>query len=256
MSDKTAVITALATFCTSAAWAQSAAPAHPSAPIYQVTVVERTVKAVNYQYRSGPTRIDFKGTVLLPKADGEATVESKTGRTEIDAKFDHLDPATRFGPEYLTYVLWAITPEGHAKNLGEVLADGSDRARLQVTTDLQTFGLIVTAEPYAAVRQPGNVVVVENEIRRDTIGHIEQIQAKYELLPRGHYTYTVPADVTAAGTNGQKLPMERYEALLEVYQAQNAVQIAKAQGADRYAAYLREGRARPTRGAGILRPQG
>src|SRR4051812_31260579 len=236
MIDKTAALAVLAIFGTSAAWAQSPSPARPSVPIYQVTVVERTVKAVNYQYRNGPTRIDFKGTVLLPKADGEATVESKTGRTEIDAKFDHLDPATRFGPEYLTYVLWAITPEGHAKNLGEVLADGSNRAHLQVTTDLQTFGLIVTAEPYAAVRQPGNVVVVENEIRRDTIGHIEQIQAKYELLPRGHYTYTVPADVSAAATNGQKLPMERYEALLEVYQAQNAVQIAKAQGADRYAA--------------------
>src|SRR4051794_4513338 len=98
MSDKTAVITALATFCTSAAWAQSAAPAHPSAPIYQVTVVERTVKAVNYQYRSGPPRIDFKAPVLLPKADGEASVEPKPARPEIDAKFAPLDPATRFGP--------------------------------------------------------------------------------------------------------------------------------------------------------------
>ena len=172
----------------------------------------------------------------MPKADGEATVESKAGRVEIDAKFDHIEPATRFGPEYLTYVLWAITPEGHAKNLGEVLADASNRAHLQVTTDLQTFGLIMTAEPYAAVRQPGNLVVVENEIRRDTVGHIEPVQAKYELLPRGHYTYTVPPAVTAGATKGEKLPMDRYEALLEVYQAQNAVQIAKAQGADRYAA--------------------
>ena len=105
-----------------------------------------------------------------------------------------------------------------------------------VTTDLQTFGLIVTAEPYAAVRQPSNVVVMENEIRPDTVGKVQAIQAKYELLPRGHYTYEVPKDVTASASNGEKLPMDRYESLLEVYQAQNAVQIARAQGADKYAA--------------------
>src|SRR5436305_13584220 len=121
MSDKTAVMTALATFCTSAAWAQSAAPAHPSAPIYQVTVVERTVKAVNYQYRTGPTRIDFRGTVLLPKAKGDAWVESKQGRTEIDAHFQNVTEPSRFGREYLTYVLWALTPDGRPHNIGELL---------------------------------------------------------------------------------------------------------------------------------------
>jgi flagellar motor protein MotB len=205
-------------------------------PIYQVTVIERTVKAVDYQYRNGPTKVDFRGTVLLPHAKGDAVVESKAGRTEISAKFERVQAASRYGPEYLTYVLWAITPDGHAKNLGEVLADGSDHAHLAVTTDLQAFGLIVTAEPYAAVRQPSDVVVMENEIRPDTIGHIGPVQAKAELLPRGHYTYTVPADVTAAGENREKLPMDRYESLLEVYEAQNAVQIAKAMGADKYAA--------------------
>jgi flagellar motor protein MotB len=229
MSYKLSALAALAILSTSAAWPQSA-------PIYQVTVVERTVNAVNYQYRNGPTRIDFRGTVLLPEAKGDATVESKTGRVEVSAKFEHVLPASRFGPEYLTYVLWAITPEGHAKNLGEVLADSANHAHLNVTTDFQTFGLIVTAEPYAAVRQPSNVVVMENEIRPDTVGHVRPIQAKYELLPRGHYTYEVPNEVTAAASNGEKLPMDRYEALLEVYQAQNAVQIARSQGADRYAA--------------------
>jgi outer membrane protein OmpA-like peptidoglycan-associated protein len=205
-------------------------------PIYQVTVIERTVKAVDYQYRNGPTKVDFRGTVLLPHAKGEAEVESKAGRTELSAKFERVQAASRFGPEYLTYVLWAITPEGHAKNLGEVLADGSDHARLTVTTDLQSFGLIVTAEPYAAVRQPSDVVVMENEIRPDTIGHIEPVQAKAELLPRGHYTYHVPSEVSAAPGNREKLSMDRYESLLEVYEAQNAVQIAKAMGADKYAA--------------------
>src|SRR5947209_20475861 len=157
-------------FLAGSGWSQST-------PIYQVTVIERTVKAVNYQYRGGQTRIDFAGTVLLPEAKGEAIVESKSGRTEIDAKFSRVATPARFGAEYLTYVLWAITPEGHAKNLGEVLADGGDHAHLKVTTDLQAFGMIVTAEPYSAVRQPSDVVVMENEIRPDTVGKIEFIQA-------------------------------------------------------------------------------
>ena len=202
-------------------------------PIYQITVTERTVPAVNYQYRAGPTRLDFLGTVLLPDAKGQAVVESKVGRTDIQVKFDRLAAPTRFGREYLTYVLWAITPEGHAKNLGEVLADGGDHATLHVTSDLQAFGMIVTAEPYSAVRQPSDVVVMENEVRPDTAGKIEPILAKYELLPRGQYTYDKPADL--GPPVGAKVSMAEYESLLELYQAQNAVQIARSQGADRYA---------------------
>jgi outer membrane protein OmpA-like peptidoglycan-associated protein len=163
-------------------------------------------------------------------------VESKKGRTEIEVKFERVEAPSRFGHEYLSYVLWAITPDGHPKNLGEVLADGSDHAHLHVTTDLQAFGMIVTAEPYSAVRQPSDVVVMENEIRPDTIGATELIQPKYELLPRGHYTYTVPDDLQKAERNATKLPMDQYEALVQLYEAQNAVQIAKAMGADRYAA--------------------
>jgi hypothetical protein len=142
-----------------------------SVPLYRVTVVE--LKAVDYQYRSGPTGIDFRGTVLLPESKGDATVESKAGRMEIDAHFSHLLSPARFGGEYLTYALWAITPEGHPKNLGEIVPASSDKAHTTVTTDLQAFGLIVTAEPYAAVREPSDVVVLENEIRPDTIGSVE-----------------------------------------------------------------------------------
>ena len=235
MMSKASLLPALGLFCTTALWCQNQPVDHPNVPIYRVTVVERTVKAVDYQYRSGPTPIDFRGTVLLPKAKGEAMVESKAGRTEIDARFEHVDAPARFGSEYLTYVLWAITPEGHAKNLGEVLPGSSDHAKLHVTTDLQAFGLLVTAEPYSAVRQPSDVVVMENEVRPETVGGIEQIQAKYELLPRGEYTYNVPSDLQAGVAQGERLPMDRYEALLEVYQAQNAVQIARSVGADRYA---------------------
>jgi outer membrane protein OmpA-like peptidoglycan-associated protein len=227
MRAQVAALSLLAIFHTIPSWGQSV-------PIYQVTVIERTVKAVNYQYRGGQTRIDFAGTVLLPGAKGEALVECKSGRTEIDAKFSRVVAPTRFGREYLTYVLWAITPEGHAKNLGEVLADSGDHAHLLVTTDLQAFGMIVTAEPYSAVRQPSDVVVMENVVRPDTIGKSEPIQARFELLPRGAYTYIRPTG--APEPEGPKVSMSRYESLLAIYQAQNAIQIARSQGADNYAA--------------------
>ena len=235
MNFKIPGIIAVAIGISGSAWCQTQEGPGQNVPLYRVVVIERTVKAVNYQYRSGPTQIDFRGTVLLPEATGDAIVESKAGRTEIDARFERVRAPARYGRQYLTYVLWAITPEGHAKNLGEVLAGRSDKAKLHVTTDLQAFGLIVTAEPYAAVRQPGDVVVMENQIRPDTIGKIEPIQAKYELMPRGQYTYNVPADLVAAGGDGPSVPMSRYEEIVEVYQAQNAVQIAGAMGAAQYA---------------------
>jgi outer membrane protein OmpA-like peptidoglycan-associated protein len=208
-------------------------PEHPATvPIYKVTVINRTLNAVNYQYRNGPTTIDFRGTVLLPKGKGQAIVESKRGRTDIDVHFEHLAPVQQFGAEYLTYVLWAVTPEGHVKNLGEIIANGSDKAHTHVTTDLQAFGLIVTAEPYSAVRLPSDVVVLENQVRPDTIGGTEPIQARYELMPRGTYTYTVPSGF---GAESPKVSMKEYEELVELYQAQNAFQIAAAQGAAQYA---------------------
>lgn len=203
-------------------------------PIYRVTVIQRSVDAINYQYRPDlPTKIDFAGTVLLPKSKGEANVLSTRGRTEIDAKFDHLEAPSRFGREYLTYVLWAITPEGRPHNIGELVADAGDKSKVHVTTDLQAFGLIVTAEPYSAVRQPSDVVVLENRVRPDTAGKIEAINAHYELMPRGHYTWQEPAKLLAA-ENAPKVSMDRYEALLELYQAQNAIGIARVALADQY----------------------
>ena len=219
---------------TGAAWCQN----HPDPqPIYRVTVVSRTLPAVNYEHRGGPTAIDFQGTVLLPRAKGTATVESKRGRVVIDAKFEHLEAPTRFGREYLTYVLWAITPEGRPKNLGELLVGPNNKAKTVVTSDLQSLGLMVTAEPYYAVTTPSDVVVLENVVRPDTIGRIEPIVAKYELLPRGQYTLTMnPSRLQTVGPEQEKLSYDRYEAVLELYQAQNAIQIARSVGAERYAA--------------------
>jgi outer membrane protein OmpA-like peptidoglycan-associated protein len=196
-------------------------------PIYRITVVERTTKAINYNHRSGSTKIDFRGTALLPDARGEATVESKQGVIKIDARMEKLQPATKFGPEYLTYVMWAITPEGRATNVGEVLLDG-DKTKLDATTELQSFGLIVTAEPYFAVTQPSDVVVMENFVRHDTSGTIEELDAKYELLQRGQYTLNVnPSEIKPVQLNS-KVP-------LELYEARNAVQIARWTGAETYA---------------------
>ena len=187
-------------------------------------MTERTAKAINYQHRSGATKIDFRGTELLPNARGEAKVESKQGYIEIEVEFDGLQPATKQGSEYLTYVLWAITPEGRTANLGEILLNGT-KSKLDVTTELQVFGLVVTAEPYYSVTRPSDLIVMENVVRADTKGKIEEIDAKYELLQRGQYQRL--ANPLALKMD-QKLP-------LELYEARNAVQIARAVGADRFA---------------------
>ncbi|HUB82118.1 MAG TPA: OmpA family protein [Bryobacteraceae bacterium] len=195
-------------------------------PIFRVTVVSRTTKAINYHHRTGTTHIDFRGTELMPAARGEANVQSQMGSTKIDTFLNHMTPANQFGPEYMTYVLWGITPEGRATNLGEVVLEG-DHAKLLSTTDLQAFGLIVTAEPYFAVTQPSNVVVAENFLRNDTAGTIEEVDAKYELLERGQYVLDrgryQPVRVDPKGP-------------LQLAEAQNAVEIARLAGADRYAA--------------------
>jgi flagellar motor protein MotB len=244
--NRTLIHSLIITACgASGAICQEGPPAGPAAPplaprsvpLYRVTVVDRNVDAVNYQYRAGPTTIDFKGTVLLGNAKGNATVESKRGRTEIDAHFDNLVSPVKFGREYLSYVLWAISPEGAPHNLGEIVPDSGNHGHLHVTTDLQVFGLIVTAEPYSSVRQPSDVVVLENKVRPDTIGAAQPIQAKYELMPRGQYTYDIQQSqaVDAEVSSAPKVSMGEYEALLQLYEAQNAMGIARAAGAEQFA---------------------
>lgn len=194
-------------------------------PIYRVNVTSRTAKALNYQHRSGATKIDFRGTDLLRGSRGEAKVESKQGYIEIEVEFDDMQPASKFGAEYLTYVLWAITPEGRTANLGEILLNGT-KSKLNVTTELQVFGLVVTAEPYYAVTRPSDVIVMENVVRADTRGKVEEIDAKYELLQRGQYEKLA---------NPLALKLEK-NVPLELYEARNAVQIARASGAAKFAA--------------------
>lgn len=210
------------------------AAASDPVPIFRVTLVDRTTPAINYRPRSGETKINFAGTTLMPKAHGDATVKGKDGVIQIDANFESLEPPSRYGPEYLTYVLWAVTPEGRASNLGELQASGDD-GELRVTTELQAFGLVVTAEPYFAVTQPSDVVVLENAPRAEgvfqdaTIGRVEVIQAKYELLKRGTYLMNQDPSRLKAKTLDPG-------ATLDLAEARNAVELARLAGADKYAA--------------------
>lgn len=203
-------------------WAQEAG----SEPVFKVSVVSKNTKAINYKVLGGATRVDLIGTAIMPGAAGKAKVESKQSRIDIDANVENLDAPSKFGAEYLTYVLWSISPEGRATNLGEVLLD-KGKGKLSVSTDLQVFALIVTAEPYFAVRQPSDLIVLENELRKDTKGQVFIVDTKYELLQKGQYS-RLP--------NPLSLTVDTKTFPLELYEARNALFIAQEFGADKYAA--------------------
>ena len=210
--------------------AASAAPAPSQAPsAVPVTTpgsVSRTTKAVNYRRTGGAVKIDFQGTELMTQASGEAKVQNKGSRVEIEAKFAGVDEATRFGLEYLTYVLWDVSPEGRAVYLGEVMLKGG-AGEVKAITDMQTFGMIVTAEPYFAVTQPGNTVVLENIINT-SMTKVENIAASYELVGRGVYSSTNTRIEGAIFGIDRKTPIELFE-------ARNSVRIAHNALADKYA---------------------
>ncbi|HZZ16987.1 MAG TPA: OmpA family protein, partial [Candidatus Sulfotelmatobacter sp.] len=197
-------------------------------PVFRVNVFARTTKAVNYRHRGGSTTVDFKGTDLMPEVGGHAKVDGKAGRLAISVELNHMRPAASFGGQFLTYVLWAITPEGRAVNLGEVLPGDNGKDKIDVTTDLQAFGMIVTAEPYYAVTHPSNKVVAENILRQETKGFEEPIDAKFDVLEGKQYTIDVPAEQLPSTQSDSHVP-------LDLLEARNAVAIAKAAGAKQYA---------------------
>jgi outer membrane protein OmpA-like peptidoglycan-associated protein len=190
--------------------------------------VSRTTKAVHYRLQGGSARVDFHGTDLLQSASGEARVEGKKTNFQIEAKFQNVEDATKFGLEYLTYVLWAVSPQGRPVNLGEVTLDHG-KGSVKAFTDLQAFGLIVTAEPYFAVTQPGNMVVMESASAGG--GGSEAIEASYELAPRGTYSSTNTHIQDAIFGIDSKTP-------LELFEARNALRIAHNAAADKYAAFI------------------
>jgi len=190
--------------------------------------VSRTTRAVHYRLQGGSTKIDFQGTDLLQRATGEARVEGKKTNFQIEVKFQGLEDATKFGLEYLTYVLWAVSPQGRPFNLGEVSLDHGN-AHVKAFTDLQSFGMIVTAEPYFAVTQPGNMVVMESAPPAGT--GTENIEARYELVTRGTYSSTNTHIQDAIFGIDSKTP-------LELFEARNALRIAHIAAADKFAASI------------------
>jgi len=213
-------------------WAQdTTTPVEPmdQTPVFRVKVVSRTTKAVNYRHRGGSTTVDLKGTSLMPDATGRAKVDGKEGRLAISAEIQRLGPASKFGPQYLTYVLWAITPEGRSVNLGEMVPNKDGSSKIDVTTDLQAFGLVITAEPYFSVIHPSDLVAVENIVRWETKGFETPIDAKFDMLEGAEFTIDVPADQLPSTKAAPNTP-------LDLLEARNAVAIAKAAGAQQYAA--------------------
>ena len=198
-------------------------------PVFRVNVYARSTKAVNYRNRGGSTTLDLKGTDVMPAITGRAKVDGKAGRLAIDVELSHMDqPKTKFGGQYLTYVLWAVTPEGRAVNLGEVLPGDNGKDKLSVTTDLQAFGLIVTAEPYFAVTHPSDVVVAQNVVLPQTKGFEEPIDAKFDVLEGKEYIIDVPVEQLPSAQAQPNVP-------LDLLEARDAVAIAKAAGAEQYA---------------------
>ncbi len=199
------------------------AQAPPSTPA--ANLVAKSINAIGYTVGGGSTKIDLKASGVLPQASGEAEVEARQGITNIKVKVKGLGPANQLGTEFLTYVLWVVSTEGQTNNVGELLPNSSGEAELETTSRLQTFSLFVTAEPYFAVRQPSEVLVLENQLRKDTKGRIFPI-SDYKLMKRAAYQKL---------GNPLALTLDLKNVPLDVYEARNAVEIAKARGAEKYA---------------------
>ena len=207
--------------------ANAQSPGDPPPTVFRVEVVSRSTKAINYHHRQGSTTVTLEGSAFAQRAKGEVKVDSKTGATKVDAYIEKMPPASALSEGYLTYVLWAITPEGRAENMGELMLEG-DHAHLQAATELQTFGMIVTAEPYYAVTQPSDYVVMEGVVNKDTTGTIMPIDTKYELVARGGYLQQLPPADRVRLREARNMP-------LDLLEARQAVAVARSAGADRYA---------------------
>ena len=137
----------VATILAAALLAAQSQPVQPASADAKASSVSRTTKAVHYR-QGGNVKTSFQATELMSGASGEAKVEAKKTNVAIDAKFQNVEDATKFGLEYLTYVLWAVSPEGRAVSLGELTLDHGN-AHLKTSTDMQTFGLIANGVDHA-----------------------------------------------------------------------------------------------------------
>jgi outer membrane protein OmpA-like peptidoglycan-associated protein len=221
MVSKRTTLLLFVVLCLSAGTVAAQSQAQPPAS----TVTTRTVKAVGYQVGGGKTKVDLKGSSLMPQANGEAEVEAKAGVTNIEVSIKGLAQPSTLGTEFMTYVLWAVSPDGRTSNLGEILTNKNGEGKLSPTTQMQTFSLFVTAEPYFSVRLPSEMLILENETRKNTKGKIFIVN-DYKLMKRSQYQKI---------GNPLALTLDLKNVPLEVYEARNAVEIAKSRQADKYA---------------------
>jgi outer membrane protein OmpA-like peptidoglycan-associated protein len=202
------------------AQSQQIEPTEPSE-----NVISGTVAAVGYPVGGGGTKVTMVAQPAASQASGEAKVEAKRGGTDVSLKVAGLPQPTVLGPEFLTYVLWTVTPDGTTTNLGEIPIDKTGQGKLDATAQSQTFALIVTAEPYYAVHIPSELIVLVNETRKNTKGKIYPDNS-YKLMRRSEYTKQ--GNPLALTPDLKKIP-------LDIYEARNAVEIAKSRGAEQYA---------------------
>jgi outer membrane protein OmpA-like peptidoglycan-associated protein len=209
-----------------AGWCSLAGGANAQSPqASDSSFTGRTITAIGYRVNGGSTTVDLHGTGLMPSASGQAKVDPKPGITKVEVQVQGLTSPTQFGAEFLTCVLWAVSPEGHAVNLGEVLFNSNGQGQLKTTTQLASFSLFVSAEPYFAVRQPSEMLILENAARPNTKGRIFLVQ-DYKLMKRSQYQKL--GNPLALSPDLKNVPLEMYE-------ARNAVDIARSRGADKYA---------------------
>jgi outer membrane protein OmpA-like peptidoglycan-associated protein len=187
-------------------------------------LVTKSVQAVGYEVGGGGTKVDLNGTELMPEAKGEVKVEikSKAGAADIELSAKGLKPPSSLGAEFLTYVVWVVTPEGRTGNTGELLINKNGEGKLTATTPAQTFSLIVTAEPYSLVRIPSEMVAMQSQARKGTKGKIFPVN-EYKLMRRAQYQRL---GNPLALTLDPNIPLAMYE-------ARNAVDIAKSHGAEK-----------------------
>jgi outer membrane protein OmpA-like peptidoglycan-associated protein len=188
-------------------------------------VISGTVAAIGYPVGGGGTTVNMVGTAAASQASGQAKVDAKAGGTGIALKVAGMPQPTELGAEFLTYVLWTVTPDGTTRNLGEIPIDKNGQGKLEANAPSQTFALIVTAEPYYAVRVPSEVVILTNETRKNTKGKIYPDNS-YKLMRRSEYSKL--GNPLALKPDLKKVP-------LDIYEARNAVDIAKSRGAEQYA---------------------
>ncbi|MGZ7073997.1 MAG: hypothetical protein ACXVKL_16270, partial [Candidatus Angelobacter sp.] len=189
------------------------------------SVIISSVEAIGYQVGGGGTKVDLNGTALMSQATGEAKVEAKSGTTNVEVSTKALLQPTTLGTEFMTYVLWAVSTEGRTSNLGQIFINKTGEGKLSATTQMQTFSLFVTAEPYSPVRQPSEMVVMKNAIRKGTKGKIFIVN-NYPLMKRSQYQKM---------GNPLALTLDLKNVPLDVYEARNAVEIAKSHAAAKYA---------------------